>query len=327
MSKRPKLIYRELDYPNFNQAWIRPLVEQHFEMVAWQPMQSYSKDCLVLTYYTQDFDAAAWFRPLEANGHCVIVDHLFDSDTATPSRRIHDRKLQLRNPHWMWYRTALLAADAGYNHYQPNRHYSHDFLCLMNKIRDHRDRVQNELSQCLTHARWSYVDRGIDIGDSNERQTKVFWEYYMNPQWYDSTCWHLVVESWVRTDAWTANPSFPNYRTEISEKSYKPLAYFQPFVVLGSVDTLKFLKTQGFETFDNLWSEHYDTIESDAARVDWVLDHVRDLVTVYNRHWPGWDRHTQDKLQHNHARFFDLATVKRRFDTEIIGDIMEFIAQ
>jgi hypothetical protein len=320
-----KLIYREQDYPNFSQGWIEPLVLKHFAFELWDPNQKYSKDTVVLATYQQDFDPNAWFRPFEQAGHRIVIDHLFDSDVDTPSHLLHENKLDLRSGHWLWYRTALLTSNFGYDQYRPQLKYTHDFLCLMNKVRDHRDRVMNELAPELSSARWSYVDRGHNIGDPQEHMTEMFWAYYMNPQWYNSTCWHLVVESYVRSDAWFRSPSHPNYRTEISEKSYKPLAYFQPFITVGSEGTLAWLHKEGFETFNNLWSEDYDLIDNDERRVSTVIQQVRDVVLTYNRHSTGWDKLTQDKLEHNHARFFDLETIKRRFDQEIIGDMMEFI--
>jgi len=323
---RPKLIFRVEDYSNFNQGWVRPWVEQHFEMVEYDAGTQYAPNTPVLATYQQDFVPDAWFRTLEQRGHPVIIDHLYDSDVDTKSFRINDRKLDLRSGHWMWYSSALHAQHSGYDQYRPQPCYTHDFLCLMNKIRDHRDRVAQDLAPQLQTARWSYVDRGQDIGDAQERATPVFWEFYMNPNWYDSTCWHFVVESYMRSDSWFAAPEYPNYRTEISEKSYKPLAYFQPFVVLGSNHTLAFLQSQGFETFDNLWSEHYDTVASDQERLSTVFDLVRDIVQTYNRHWGTWDVVTQEKISHNHARFFDLDLVHQRFDAEIIGDIKEFLS-
>lgn len=324
---KPKLIYRVEDYPNFSQGWIQPLVEPHWEMTEWDPGETYDACDVVLATYQQDFLPDAWFRELEHCGHYVVIDHLFDSDVDTPSFRIHDRKLDLRSGHWMWYRTALLASHYSYNQFQYRPHWTQDFLCLMNKTREHRDRVMSDLASELANARWSYVERGVEIGDPQERATEVFWAYYMNPEWYNSTPWHFVVESWMRSDWWFAAPSYPNYRTEISEKSYKPLAYYQPFVVLGSVDTLKFLRSQGFETFDNLWSESYDSVTSDAERLNTVFDLVRDIVKTHNRHSEPWDAETLGKLEHNHHRFFDLNTVRQRFESEIIGDIREFLSQ
>ena len=64
----------------------------------------------------------------------------------------------------------------------------------------------------------------------------------------------------------------------------------------------------------------------DADRTVTVLNLVRDIVKSYNRYQTGWDTFTQQKLEHNHARFFDLDTVRTRFDREIMGDIREFLS-
>lgn len=325
MSSKPRLIYREKDYPNFTNGWIRPLVERCFHMIEFNPGTHYHANDIVMSTFTENFLEDAWFRPLELAGHKILIDHLLDSDVDTPSRRLSPRKLELRNGNWMWYNTALRDSAADYDQYRPNPQYTHDFLCLMHKLRDHRDRVMHDLSAELATARWSYVERGHMIGDPQERATPVFWEFYMNPQWYDSTCWHLVVESWMRGDLWFANPTHPNYKTEISEKIYKPLAFYQPFVVIGSVDTLAFLSRQGFETYDNLWSEDYDCVTGDQDRLERVLAQVKDMVRTYNRYWSGWDRITQEKLEHNHARYFDVATIEQNFNRQIISDIMELV--
>lgn len=322
----PKLLYRVEDYPNFNQGWIRPLVDVHFELVPWVPGTDTSTITAVLTTYQEDFLEHAWFRPWEQAGVPVIVDHLLDSDVDTVSFRLHDRKLDLRSGHWMWYKHSIMGSHFGYDQYRPKRNYTHDFLCLMNKMRDHRDRVMQDLAPELAHARWSYVDRGRQMNDPSEKNSPVFWLFYFNPEWYNTTCWHFVVESYMRSDRYFESPTYPNYRTEISEKSYKPLAHFQPMVVLGSVDTLKFLHSQGFETFSNLWPETYDSVASDSERLTTVFDLVRDITQTYNRHWGSWDSTTEQKLQHNHERFFDLATVRKRFEQEIIGDIREFLS-
>lgn len=320
-----KLLYRCDDYPNFVHGAVVNYVTDYFELITWEPNQTYDPDTVILTTFQQDFIADAWFRPFEQTGHKVIVDHLFDSDVELLSRKLHASKLDLRSPNWMWYNTAMLAVDHGYHTYFPKPNYTHTFLCLMNKTRDHRDAVLAGLAPELAHARWSYVDRGHSIGDANERATSVFWEFYMNPQWYDSTVWSFVVESWMRSDNFFANPTYPNYRTEISEKSYKPLAWFHPMIVCGSVDTLKFLRSQGFETFDNLWSEDYDSIHNDNQRMLTVFDLVRWAAQEYPITCGDWDKITQQKLLHNNHRFFDMALVQQRFYKEIIGDVMEFI--
>lgn len=322
--KKHKLLFNRADHSNFQVGFVAQEIKPWIELVEYQPGQTYGTDYTVLTTYQTDFHANTWYSHMQ-DTHKIIVDHLLDSDTYLRSSLISDRKLDLRNPHWMWYHTALMDTYHGYDVYSPQRKYTHDFIMLMNKTREHRTKIAQALAPELQHARWSYVEHGQFIGDPQERATSVFWEFYMNPEWYDSTCFHLVVESWLRSDVWVRNPQPPNYKTEVSEKIYKPLAYYQPFVVCGSLDTLKFLHSQGFETFNNLWSENYDLISSDWARFDAVVNQVRDMVRTYNRRCGPWDSLTEQKLQHNHHRFFDLNTVRRRLASEVIGDIQEFL--
>lgn len=195
----------------------------------------------------------------------------------------------------------------------------------MNKQREHRDRVATELQHELKSAVWSYVDRGHTIQDPAQDQTAMYWPYYNNPEWYDSTPWSLVVESYMRGDAWFQAPEFPNYRTEISEKTYKPLAYYHPFIVVGSEGTLRFIESQGFETFNNLWDESYDTIASDAARLDAVLAQTRDVVLHYNSRSPNWDLITELKLEHNHQHFYNRQLIQSGFEQHVVQPILEFI--
>ena len=328
MSKQ-KLLYREQDYANFLCGWLRPLVEDVFDLVAYDPTQKYSQDYAVYTTYQQDYykqNASAWFRQLEDNGHPIIIDHLLDGDVDTASEYDGNR-LTIRSGHWMWYSTAIRAVDDGYDRYRPQRNITHDFLMLMNKQREHRDRVARELANELTHARWSYVEGGRPLDDPTERSSLVFWEFYMNPQWYDSTRFSLVVESWMRSDPWFSAPTGRSYKTEVSEKVYKPLAWYHPFIVFGSVDTLKFIRSQGFETFDNLWDESYDQATTDAGRFDQVVQLVKDILPTHNRMSGSFDSLTEEKLAHNHARFFDMSLVHDRFRNEILREIEEFICK
>ena len=266
MSK-PKLVFKTSDYVNFNHGSVRPVATQYFDLEEYNPNERYSPhEYTVLTAYQTTFDSNPWWKSLQESGLKVIVDHLFDSDVDTTHRLLSDNMLELRSGNWMWYRTALLQAQAGYSTYKPEKNVTHTFLMLMNKIRDHRDWAQRDLAPLLPNARWSYVDRGIDLGDDRERSTPVFWEYYMHPDWYNSTAFSVVVESWQRTMPWVRNPEVPNYRTEVSEKIFKPLAYFHPFVCIGSEGTCRYLQRAGFETFGNLWDESYDNILDDLER-------------------------------------------------------------
>jgi hypothetical protein len=50
---------------------------------------------------------------------------------------------------------------------------------------------------------------------------------------------------------------FNNIR-HITEKTYKPIAFMQPFIIFAAPGTLQHLKDLGFKTFDKFWDESYD---------------------------------------------------------------------
>ena len=329
---RQQIIYNPAE-PSIGVApYMQDILAASFDLVPYTPGLAAVNPAVLTVYQTAETDARPWYHTLEQNGSKIIVDHLLDSDvhsvsTSTPNH------LTLRNGRWMWYSTSLRYTLAGFAQYCPQRYRDRDFLMMMNKSRPHRDRVLEQLAPVLGNALYSYVDRGIDIAESDSRQSyrDLHWYDYFNPAWYDRTGFSVVVESWMRSDAYFANPGEPepnavirlrpNYRTEVSEKIFKPLAFQHPFIVYGSEGTLRYLQATGFETFDNLWDESYDSITSDSARFDAVTAIVKSAVQK-----PLLDPLTEQKLQHNRERFWDQPLVTDLVRREIIHDIQEFLS-
>jgi hypothetical protein len=311
--------------------YMQAILAEGFDLVPFTHGLTAGNSAVLTVYQTAESDAQPWYHELEQMGCPIIVDHLLDSDVHSASAST-DRHLTLRNGRWMWYSTSLRYTRAGFDQYRPQRCRDRDFLMMMNKQRPHRDLVLEQLAPILGNALYSYVDRGIDIAESDSRQSlqDLHWYDYFNPAWYDRTGFSVVVESWMRSDAYFANPGEPepnafvrlrpNYRTEVSEKIFKPLAFQHPFIVYGSEGTLRYLQALGFETFDNLWDETYDSITSDSARFDAVTRTVKSAVQK-----PLLDLLTQNKLQHNRERFWDQTLVTDLVRREIIHDIQEFL--
>jgi hypothetical protein len=318
-----KLLHHPDDYVNFAQGAIAHLVLPHFDLVEYTPDSNYnSADTVILTtFWRAKTPDTAWWRSFQQQGFRIVVDHLYDSDVDTVSRRINPLMLELRCGNWLWYNSALASTQFGYNQYQPQRDVKYSFIMLMNKIREHKDRVAAELAPLLPAARWSYVERGQHIGDPEENNPSVIWHLYMSPNWYDTAAFSVVVESWMRTDRWMHDPN--NYRTEVSEKIFKPLAFYHPFVCYGSEGTCRYLQREGFETFSNLWSEDYDTILNDNQRFQAVTPVVFDAVKNYSS--GRYDALTEQKLKHNKNHYFNTALIHQRFQTEIIDVIQEFV--
>ena len=77
----------------------------------------------------------------------------------------------------------------------------------------------------------------------------------------------------------------------ISEKTLRALLTKTPFVMFGPSGTLSYLQSFGFETFNDIWDESYDTIEDPQARfiactkivkeiAEWPLEKAREVCCI-----------------------------------------------
>ena len=101
----------------------------------------------------------------------------------------------------------------------------------------------------------------------NHKLNLMFDEFESTKQFYDSSFVHLIAET--------------NFFTKIihlTEKSYKPIAYKQPFIMFAAKGSLKALQEQGFNTFGNLWNEDYDNEPDDTARFFKILDLIKEIA-------------------------------------------------
>lgn len=319
------LIYSTTTHPCFTQGFVRELLDDHIDIVEYDPTKMYSPlDTVVLQTHVGVLQPDPWHTHLVEQGFKTIVDHLWDSDVDTPSM-VKNNALILRNGNWLWYRESMHYQAMGYDQYQPQRDYQHAFFMPINKAREHKDLVLERLAPVLEQGLYSYAERGRMLPNDFDREQQGYWLYYFNPEWYNTTCFSVVVESYMRSMAWHRNPEVPNYKTEISEKSFKPMAYYHPFITFGSVDTMKYLQREGFETFDNLWDESYDSIIDDGQRHQAVARTVLNAVKEYSQGNLKFDRLTEQKLAHNRARFFDTVLIKQRVQDEIIADVLSYI--
>jgi hypothetical protein len=84
-----------------------------------------------------------------------------------------------------------------------------------------------------------------------------------------SSCWldqfDLCAESMIYHVSETV---FFGRRQHLTEKTFKPIAMGMPFVMSAPAGSLQYLRQYGFQTFDSVWSEHYDTVKEDSRRVE-----------------------------------------------------------
>ena len=60
---------------------------------------------------------------------------------------------------------------------------------------------------------------------------------------------------------------FDDSRLHLTEKSLRPVACAQPFILAGTHGSLEYLRSYGFKTFGHIWDERYDLVEDPEERL------------------------------------------------------------
>ena len=97
---------------------------------------------------------------------------------------------------------------------------------------------------------------------------------------------------------------FDDDRLHLTEKSLRPIACRQPFILAATHGSLQYLRDYGFRTFDSIWNETYDTIEDPYQRMQAILRTMREIIA-----WSDVQRRDNVRLMaqiadHNHKHFF-----------------------
>jgi hypothetical protein len=110
---------------------------------------------------------------------------------------------------------------------------------------------------------------------------------------YDSTDVEVVLETLFIDD-----------RLHLTEKSLRPIACAQPFILVSTHGSLEYLRSYGFKTFDTVWDESYDQIQNAEQRLESIVDVMKQIA--------NWDQPTrqikmaqaQAIADHNRQWFF-----------------------
>jgi len=71
---------------------------------------------------------------------------------------------------------------------------------------------------------------------------------------------------------------FDDSRLHLTEKSLRPLACEQPFILAGTHGSLEYLRSYGFKTFNNCWDESYDTVEDPKERLIKIANLMKQIA-------------------------------------------------
>ena len=71
---------------------------------------------------------------------------------------------------------------------------------------------------------------------------------------------------------------FDDDRTHLTEKSLRPIALAQPFILASTTGSLEYLRSYGFKTFGDVWDESYDNIKDPEQRLIAIADLMQQIA-------------------------------------------------
>ena len=305
----------------FHSAWFDSLINHEFDIEAWQDDQCYDAHTVFVVGCNTWADPGV--REIFQDRR-VIIDALWESHTSKWGNLLHTVEPQQiifygnrRNtqdartrfvPAWFWYNESLWYQYRGWNLYQPSPTWQKHFLMPIGHFRGWRGEVVERLRPWLDNCYWSVVDHGQYLPGT--RSGKRMDHRHHEACWFDDTHFSIVCES---ARSWDTAVEF------LTEKTYKAIAGWHPFMVIGANGLLDLLHEQGFETFDNCFDESYDQ--------DGALEIKLDVIESNLQNYPlgGIDSETHRRVEHNRMLFYHNDSVIRGLRRDVIEPIKEYL--
>lgn len=108
----------------------------------------------------------------------------------------------------------------------------------------------------------------------------------------------------------------------ISEKIFKPIMYFQPFLIAGPPKYLKAVRDMGFETFDGFIDESYDNEFDDIKRLEMIIDEIKRISAIPIEELKWQLKEIEPKLINNQIKLltFDYEKYETIFCQKLINE-------
>jgi hypothetical protein len=86
----------------------------------------------------------------------------------------------------------------------------------------------------------------------------------------------------------------------ITEKTYRPIYFKHPFILLGVKGSLAGLRKYGFKTFSPYFDESYDDIDDPVLRLETALNEVKRLCSLSDDTWLSIQRELLPIVEYNY---------------------------
>ena len=145
-----------------------------------------------------------------------------------------------------------------------------------------------------------------------ENLTNIQGPGHENREPYENSYFSIVSET-----------AFPEPTYFSTEKIFRPMLHFHPFIVYGSPYTLKNLQELGFKTFNGFIDESYDNVLSPFKRMQIITREVKRLCSMDKIDLHNWYYDMHDILLHNRELMKEYGVLYKESQKKIFEDIYE----
>jgi len=124
---------------------------------------------------------------------------------------------------------------------------------------------------------------------------------------WKSGLWHIVTET-----------VFYYNKLHLTEKIFKPIVAQRPFMLAAAPGNLAYLKSYGFQTFDQWIDESYDTIQDPDQRLQAIADQTQRLCAMSDSELRLMHQEMQPVLEHNFNHLW--TTFRHRIVNELVDN-------
>jgi hypothetical protein len=294
------------------------LMKKYFDISGFDPKKEYDRSYTFIYRYDDELKKVSRFK----NKGCLfIADGLWEK-TFLCDDNFNDRTLGLINngyfdnprvvqvPKWFWFeehegqkQRKMQITSWPHDHVKEKT-----FLMQIGVLKWPRPFIIERLqkNQLLNNSIYSVLYQGKALEgtvkgyDSKNRNIE---QRNYKPEWYNKTHYTTIVESTC------------DHGPFITEKTFKPIMYGHPFIVIGNPGILSQLESWGFITFDKLFVKEYDSILDFDKRLNEIIRQMKQFKS----------QDCREAIEYNFKRFWDKALVSGLMKKELIEPILNFV--
>lgn len=195
------------------------------------------------------------------------------------------------------------------------------YLLHKNNLHQHfllsHDAVNEQQMQGAFESEWKELISREEVSAFAQKLPLVLDSNDFTVNHWNNIPFDLVEQSFLWLITETICDNTIHSRNFFTEKIYKPISLFMPFIIIGQPRSLYNLKLDGYKTFDKWWDESYDNEPDPIKRMVMIMEVLKKLATMSNKALMDMYTEMNDVLEHNNNKLIQ-ATAGEQYIRELI---------